>query len=388
VPVAACAAAGFLIACTFGPGGFRDPAWYADVGHYQILGQQTIDGLTPYHDFYVEYPPGAIPAFVAPAAVGHESGYRLRFRLLMSLCGLVTLVLMAVVLRLLEAGPLRTALALGAAAVAPAALGSPYLNRYDPWATIPIVAALIALVRARAAASGAFLGAAFATKLFAPAAAPLAAIRLARSRGVGALVRGFAWAVAVTVAAFGYFSALAPGGVGDSLLTQMQRGLEAETLGASILLAADRTGIHPAHVVGGLSVDLGGTDADVVAWLSSALGIGVVLWIAFRYLRGPEDPERLVTAFAATVLGFTIFSKVLSPQYLTWLVPLVPLVRGRRGLAVSAVFLACLVMTQMNAYGFSHLTIATWTVWLLLVRNVLLVGVLVVLGRALLVELD
>jgi hypothetical protein len=38
---------------------------------------------------------------------------------------------------------------------------------------------------------------------------------------------------------------------------------------------------------------------------------------------------------------------VLSPQFLIWLIPLVPLVRGRRGLAASAVLATALVLTQL-----------------------------------------
>jgi hypothetical protein len=47
------------------------------------------------------------------------------------------------------------------------------------------------------------------------------------------------------------------------------------------------------------------------------------------------------------VAAFIALGKVLSPQFLIWLIPLVPLVRGRRGLAAGAVLAAAMVLTQL-----------------------------------------
>jgi len=69
------------------------------------------------------------------------------------------------------------------------------------------------------------------------------------------------------------------------------------------------------------------------------------LWAGFA--RGPATPVRLARYAAACTCAFVAFDKVLSPQYLLWLIPLVALVRGRRGYAATAVLAAAAVLTQV-----------------------------------------
>ncbi len=80
--------------------------------------------------------------------------------------------------------------------------------------------------------------------------------------------------------------------------------------------------------------------------------------------------------------AFVAFDKVLSPQFLIWLLPLVPLVRGRRGLVASALLGLALVLTQLwfpIRYWDLALHFAAFPSWLVVARDLTLLGLLVVL---------
>jgi TRAP-type uncharacterized transport system fused permease subunit len=105
----------------------------------------------------------------------------------------------------------------------------------------------------------------------------------------------------------------------------------------------------------------------------------VGLWIAFA--RGVIDDGRLVRYCAAATCAVVAFGKVLSPQYVIWLLPLVPLVRGRRGYVASALLATAFVLTQLYF---------PWHYWayvngahraaVVLSRDLVLVALLVVLS--------
>jgi hypothetical protein len=358
-----------------------------DTPVYERYGSAMDSGQVPYRDFAVEYPPGALPVFVLPALGGaHGDTYRRRFEALMALLGEVMLVAVSFALVSLGAGKRWLVAALGLAALAPVLLGPVVLSRFDLWPAALTAIAFAALVGDRLRIGHAVLGAAIAAKLYAVVLAPIALVYVWRTRGRReALVCG-GLLVGVVAAAFVPFFFLAPHGVWDSLWNQASRPLQIESLGAGLLLVSHHvfgTGVTMESSHG--SQNLAGTSADAIALAQSILQISALVAIWILFARGPMTRSRLLCASAAALVAFVALGKVLSPQFLIWLIPVVPLLRGRRGLTAALVLGAALVLTQLwfpYRYWELALHFGTLQSWLVLLRDVALVALLwiVVLG--------
>ncbi|MGI8479255.1 MAG: hypothetical protein ACR2M2_05280, partial [Gaiellaceae bacterium] len=127
-----------------------------------------------------------------------------------------------------------------------------------------------------------------------------------------------------------------------------------------------------------------GSPAREIATASTVVGAVslAILWlVAFRG-RGRLGDPALVCALAVAVV--LLFSKVLSPQFLVWLVPLVALVRGRAGLAACARLGAACVLTRLVYPDRYEELVADdrLPVALLALRNGLLVAVAALLATA------
>jgi hypothetical protein len=363
----------FVLACAVGYGGLFSHAYPGDVGTYAAYGRALVlHGRIPYRDFYVEYPPGAVPVFTLPVLIWNAH-YVLVFKLLMTACGVGMIGCSGWIIARLGLSPWR----LAPLVLAPILMGPVFLNRYDAVPALLTAVALVALLRARERTAGALLGIGTAMKLYPAVVVPVAIRRVRSLSGAGT-----AFLVAGAVLVLPFFL-LAPGGVGFSLWTQLKRHLQIESLGASILLAGSKLGLHHEGWIKGKpgSIDLGGLAADTVGALTSLLAVALVLVVAWVFWRGSDDDARNVTAWAAAVCAFTVFGKVLSPQYLTWLLPLVPLAAGKKGRSAAAVFLAALALTQFEYLipTKDGLQQQTWMVWVLLLRNTLLVVVFALL---------
>lgn len=375
----------FLASCAAARGGFFSTADPGDVGRYHDFVRNMQDGQLPYRDFYMEYPPGAIPAFLAPLLLHAVAGYNLAFKFTVAAAGVGVVAVGAIVLRLLRADHGRAFATYAVIALSPVALGAVVLNRYDLWPALMMVAALAAVLDGRDRLGLGLLALGCVVKIYPAVALPVILIHVARMRGRDAVVRAAKSFAAVFVVCVAPFALLSPGGLGYSVYTQTIRQLQLESLAASILLGADKVGAYSASIVPGKpgSLDLSGTLPNVLGVLTTLLLVGALAAVVLAYWRADESADTLILGAAASIVAFIAFSKVISPQFLVWLIPLVPLIARRVGLAASALFLAAMVATQIEVVYEHPLRAFEWPVWVLLARNVMLVALFLVLLGAL-----
>jgi uncharacterized membrane protein len=372
----------FLGACAVPDGGLFRAARYRDVHLYQGFADAVFDGRVPYRDFFMEYPPGALAVFLPPAAFG-SSHYNAAFKVLMALCGIATLVVLAMVLDRFGVAPWRLWTAVLLFALSPIAVGPISLNTYDAWPALLTVAALLLLIVGRSASAFALLGAAFAAKVYPVVLLPPALIFVWRTAGRQLAYRGVAVFAAVAAVFIVPFLAVAPHGLTESFRAQAARSLQVESLGGSLLAVADRLGVYDATVVHrtghAVSYDLVGSLPQALAALSSVLQVAAVITVAWLYRRGGDERRRLGIAFAAAVAGFLAFTRFLSPQYLAWLIPFVPLLEPPAWI-VAAV---ALVLAQVWFFHYSDVFALGGYVWLVLVRDLLILALFAIALRSL-----
>jgi uncharacterized membrane protein len=199
-----------------------------------------------------------------------------------------------------------------------------------------VAGAVVCFVRDRDRLAWTLLGVAVAAKLWPLVLVPLALTWSWRRGRNNAELFGIASAAVFFVP----FAIIAPHGLWASLREQGDRPLQIESLGGAFVRTFSSPKLDFSH---------GSQNVAGYGWLASLLvlatGVSLIaLWLAFA--RGPIDDARFVRYAAAATCAVIAFGKVLSPQYLVWLIPLVPLVRGRRGYAAMVVLAAGLVLTQ------------------------------------------
>jgi uncharacterized membrane protein len=332
--------------------------WYRAAGEivdtpgYERYADGIARGEVPYRDFSVEYPPGALLPMLAPelnASRGDFGEYGHTFEKWMAGAGVLMTLLTGLALAALRPSPKRALAAMVVVGASPALLGDLMLSRFDLWPAALTVGALAALLWERRATSAIALGAAIATKLFPAVLCPIGLTWIWRRHGRRAALVWLSQVLAVCAVVFLPFVAVAPGGIEHSFASQLDRPLQLESLGAAILITLHNAAGTTLHVFSTVSQNLSGPGAHAAAVASSVAQVAALLTVWIAYARGPQTPERLVRYAAAAVVAFVAFDKVLSPQYLVWLIPLVPLVRRRLALKL---LVAALVLTQIEFPGF------------------------------------
>jgi glycosyl transferase family 87 len=268
------------------------------------IGRMVWQGQIPYRDFPLEYPPGAILAFLLPGAVPHGlAPVVLALQAVAAEAAVMWFVLRRVEGSLWRWIPLSTLL-------------FPFLSGgFDalPMAAIAISTALLA----QGAASGWWVAAVGAVVKLSPGVAWIWG-RPVRHQAVAALI--VAGAVLLVPAVLARHT-------DDSYLGySLHRGVQVESVAASTAWVSQELigdGSRFAYRFKSYEIDA----ADPYALIWSLIGLAGLAAIALRAGRaGGMDPW--LAAFTAVVL-LLIANKVLSPQFVAWPAPLAAVLGGR-----------------------------------------------------------
>jgi len=355
-----------------------------DIALYQAYGERVAAGLVPYRDFGFEYPPGALPAIVAPALVTSSlHAYRVAFVAEMALVGVLGVLVLDAALSRLDLPRRERVLSLAVVALTPLLLGGVILTRFDLLPAALVVAAIALAVAGRPRAAALVVGIGAAVKLYPALLLPPLAIDAWRRGGRRELAIVLGLAAAPIVLAYLAFLVIAPDGVLDSLGRQVGRPLQIESLGAGVLLVLHHAvGMGLGWTSGSGSQNLTGTGAGALAVVQGVAQVAAVALVWVSYARGPSTAGRLVRHAAASVVAFVALSKVLSPQFLVWLVLLVPLVGGPRRRAAMVLTVAACALTAIwfpARYWDLVRDFDPLSSWLVLLRGLVLLALLAAL---------
>jgi hypothetical protein len=349
----------------------------SDLSLYRRYGLQVLGGSIPYLDFKVEYPPLALvpmtlPLLAPPEGGIDDLGYVWRFVVVQG-----ALAVAAGWLLFQATGRSRSTLVLWAVLVGLA--WASVALRYDLWPVLCVLVAVLVVDR-RPGAAGVALGLGTMLKLYPLALLPvLGAYALAgRDRaGFGRLLVGCASVVIVVMAAAWMLAG--PASL-QWLLYQEERGLQIESLGAGLFLGLHALVGQPvdvAYAFGSIQVRAPGSDLLVAASpvvLAALLGIvTAVAAMRFRrdYARLGRVPSTSVgLASAAAVAAILVGSKVLSVQYVIWLLPFAIVLPVRMRWLLLAVTTLSTAIYTIDYTGLERLEAPM--IAALLIRNVLL----------------
>lgn len=386
-----------------------------DLAGYEAYGARMREGELPYRDFPMEYPPGASLMFVLPSIAVAATGssdvvsweplnaearrYYRAFTSLVLLLLAVILVLTALTVNAMRRPARNVLLSLGVIATSPLLIGQLVPERFDVWPAALTAAALAASVHGLYRVGGVMLGLGAATKLYPALLLPVLVIVVVRQRGPREAILVIATALAAVVAVFLPFAIASPSGTWESLRIQFRTGLQIETVASSILVMTGHAaqtltaldfpfttrwaehGLARVDLVGAGHILGLGVDATRIALNVLLAAAMCLLWAGLARSRS-DVREDLLRYAAATVAVALVLGTVLSAQFVIWLLPLVVLVGGRRGVAAILCFVAAAVLTHVwfpDRYFPFQESLDAGGAAILLARNLALVATAIVL---------
>jgi Glycosyltransferase family 87 len=352
-----------------------------DLFVYRSFAEPVWDGALPYRDVFLEYPPLAGAAIALPGFLeAADEAFRAAFAGWTLLLGGAT-VLLCGALATRSGGSRRRALL--AAAAMPLLLGALVRTHFDLAPVVLLLGALLLLLDRRPRAGMALLGLGAMTKGFPLVAAPVTLAWLAAHYD-RRTVRGAAGALLAALALPALLAvAVSPTGTLDALEYHIERPVQVESLPATGVVVLDALGAGDVERVQSHRSD--GLRHPAAPALAALALLPTLAAIALAATRGVGGSRSLVLGALTAVLAFAALGRVLSPQYMLWLVPLGALAFAWRMHALAAALAAAAVLTQLEfpARYFDLVAGEPMAIVLVALRNLALLAALVLALRAL-----
>ncbi len=354
-----------------------------DIPTYQRVYDLIASGQIPYADFSLEYPPLAAGLFWLAGALPGPYGVTFSILMLVALCA--TALGVVALARALGMDERRQTLAGLLVAVSPLLIGNLVETRFDLALSALVVWTLWAAATERWRLAWGLLACATLLKLVPLALVPVLLIWQRHRAGTRAAWTDLGGGLAIVAAGLAPFIILSPAGTWDLARYHLDRPLQLEAVGSAYLLGLHALAGIPVTVESSFgSQGLSGTGPAIIAGISTAVliallaGVAWTLWLMLHRARAPGDARLFVAASAATVVALLVGGKVLSPQFLVWLLPACFLVVGRYGPIAAALTASAMALTF--AY-FPHqywdlVALDTWPIVLLVLRDSALIALL------------
>jgi Glycosyltransferase family 87 len=351
-----------------------------DLPVYESAARNIEDGRLPYRDFAFEYPPLAAVLIMLARLLPVPFSTGFSILMFVALCATALGVLAsAAALRLTPRRQLAAGLVV---ALLPLLLGDWIATRYDLAVAAVLAWFVWAAVTTRWRTAWTLLALAVALKLVPIVLVPALLVWHRRHHDGRTALTGAGLAAVGVIGTFVPFLVLSPAGIWHMFSYHLDRPLQIESLGSAYMLglhALAGIGLHVETTFG--SQNLVGNGPQVIAAICTTLTVlGIVaVWrsmvLAMRHSDAKASPHIWVGAVATTLVLVVATGKVLSPQFLLWLVPGALLVRGPFGRWAFVTTVGVLLATQLYfpAHYWDLVGLSTGAITLLVVRDALLV---------------
>ena len=361
---------------------------YSATGLYLDYASKVLQGNLPYRDFSFEYPPFSLLFFILPRLFASTwPAYAVIYQIEVVIVDAIGLFLVYLIARRLGKAPwkLMTVYTLCILAIGPI-VG----QQYDIFPAVMTLAAIYCFWRGYHKTSWALLALGTLTKFYPAVIAPIFLLIYLKNRQYKQAAAGlgvFAAICLVVVVPFLYYGSES---IFNLINYHSQRGIQIESTYSAVLLALRQFGwIKVGWVFNFGSINLDSPLANTLARMStyiSALALIITYWFIWSRIKPGKSQFTRLAAYSLLVIDVVLVtSKVLSPQYLIWLVPLCPLLFGEWRYHLTAIFMIIGILTYfifpLNYEALEYFK--TDAVALLVFRDFLLILLAVILGLSL-----